>query len=59
MKSRVPFLACPSAMLEGMETAALRICATIPYISRLGNESVRLYVSLASDIPHCQTSRSR
>ena len=44
--SFLDFLPAPSAMLEGIETAALRICEVSPYFSFEGNSLVIRYISL-------------
>src|SRR5262245_17542023 len=53
--SLVFFLAAPSAMLLGIETAALRSCAVRPNCSRAGKFSSSLYQSTTKSIPACQT----
>src|SRR5262249_38656730 len=53
--SLVFFLAAPSSMLLGIETAALRSCAVRPNCSRAGKFSSSLYKSTTKSIPACQT----
>src|SRR5262249_61422429 len=53
--SLVFFLAAPSAILLGIETAALRSCAVRPNCSRAGKFSSSLYKSTTKSIPACQT----
>ncbi len=51
------FLAAPSAILTGTETAALRICETRPNFSSLGNIAVALYTSFTNTKLSFQASR--
>lgn len=51
MNSFFPFLAAPSAIFTGTETAALRICDVNPNLSETGNELVNRYSSLTNSQP--------
>src|SRR5882762_1265371 len=44
-------------MLLGIETAALRIWATSPYVSSPGNVLVLRYISSTNSIARCHTTR--
>ena len=52
--SLLPLLPAPSAMLDGIETAARVICETNPYFSLAGNILVTSYILRASLMPSCQ-----
>jgi len=56
--SFVEFLAAPSAMLEGIDTAALLICEINPNFSSEGNLELNLYVETTKSIDFCQTFKS-
>ena len=56
--SFVEFLACPSAILEGIDTAARRIWPESANNSALGSIRARRYTSSTSCIAFCQTINS-
>jgi hypothetical protein len=53
------FLPCPSAILEGIDTAALLIWLVNPYISVVGNLEVSTYTSLTNSTASFHTRKSR
>jgi len=56
--SFVEFLAAPSAMLEGIDSAALLICEIKPNFSSEGNLELNLYVETTKSIDFTQTFKS-